>query len=87
MLIYPVLLHMLNLIENYDLRERNALNTHRIMETLKFGFAARTRVCDPAFSNDTTRIDEISTKAFADLIFANITDVSPSTVILICPNP
>jgi gamma-glutamyltranspeptidase/glutathione hydrolase/leukotriene-C4 hydrolase len=36
----------------------------------------RTKICDPAFNNDTKRIDEIATKPFADLIAVNITDVS-----------
>ena len=40
------------------------------------GFAARTKICDPAFTNDTSRIDEISTKGFGKLIYPNITDVS-----------
>lgn len=36
-----VLLHMLNLIENYGMEERNGLNVHRLVEAMKFGFAAR----------------------------------------------
>ncbi|KAF6761173.1 nucleophile aminohydrolase [Ephemerocybe angulata] len=70
----PVLLHMLNLIEHYDLEERTGLNVHRIVEIMKFGFAARTKICDPAFTNSSKRIDEISTKDFAGIIFPNITD-------------
>ncbi len=38
---FPVLLHMLNLIEKYDLEKRNGVNTHRFIEAMKFGFAAR----------------------------------------------
>ncbi|KAJ7178528.1 gamma-glutamyltranspeptidase [Mycena crocata] len=70
----PVLLHMLNLIEKFPMTARTPLNVHRVVEVLKFGFAARTKICDPAFNNNTKRIDEISTKAFADLVAANITD-------------
>ncbi|KAF8161066.1 gamma-glutamyltranspeptidase [Crassisporium funariophilum] len=70
----PVLLHMLNLVENYDFTERTSLNVHRLVETLKFGFAARTKICDPKFINSTDRIDEIPTKAFAQEVFKNITD-------------
>lgn len=70
----PVLLHMLNLIENFDMKERTSLNVHRLVEVLKFGFAARTKVCDPLFNNSTYRIGEISTKAYADTILGNITD-------------
>ncbi|KAJ7647347.1 gamma-glutamyltranspeptidase [Roridomyces roridus] len=70
----PVLLHMLNLVENFDMSKRTPVNMHRAVEALKFGFAARTKISDPAFNNDAGRIDEISTKAFADLIARNITD-------------
>ncbi|KAH9839396.1 gamma-glutamyltranspeptidase [Rhodofomes roseus] len=78
----PVLLHMLNLVEHYeDLTEegRTPLNNHRLIEAMKFGFAARTRVCDPAFVDDTKLIDEIPTKAYSDIIFPNITDDSTHT--------
>ncbi|KAF7361903.1 hypothetical protein MVEN_00534900 [Mycena venus] len=70
----PVLLHMLNLMEKFPMTARTPLNVHRAVEALKFGFAARTKICDPAFNNDTKRIDEISTKTFGDLVAANITD-------------
>ncbi|KAF8234461.1 gamma-glutamyltranspeptidase [Tricholoma matsutake] len=73
----PVFLHMMNLLERYRMKERTALNAHRIVEIMKFGFAARqvgTKICDPDFNNDTARIDQISTKIFADAIFRNITD-------------
>ncbi|CAK5268338.1 unnamed protein product [Mycena citricolor] len=69
-----VLLHMLNLIEQYDLSERSPLNAHRIVEAIKFGFAARTKVCDPSYINDTAKMDRIPTKEFAALIGPNITD-------------
>ncbi|KAI0355646.1 gamma-glutamyltranspeptidase [Trametes cingulata] len=73
----PVLIHMLNLMEHYEgLREegRSVLNVHRLIEAMKFGFAARTRVGDPAYHDATERIDEIPTKEYADAVFANITD-------------
>jgi gamma-glutamyltranspeptidase/glutathione hydrolase/leukotriene-C4 hydrolase len=65
---------MLNLIENYDMVDFNGLNVHRLVEVMKFGFAARTKVCDPQFTNDTAQMDEIPTKSFARTIFKNITD-------------
>jgi gamma-glutamyltranspeptidase/glutathione hydrolase/leukotriene-C4 hydrolase len=37
------------------------------------GFAARTRICDPAYTKDRARITEIPTEEYADAIFANIT--------------
>ncbi|KAJ7287545.1 gamma-glutamyltranspeptidase [Mycena rebaudengoi] len=70
----PVLLHMLNLIERFPMMSRSPLNLHRTVEVLKFGFASRTKVCDPDFHNNSKRIDEISTKSFADLVAVNITD-------------
>ncbi|EGO25825.1 hypothetical protein SERLADRAFT_388352 [Serpula lacrymans var. lacrymans S7.9] len=73
----PVLLHMLNLMEHYDLigDGRTGLNVHRLVEVLKFGFAARTKICDPAFDDKSSdRIGKISTKEFADEISTNITD-------------
>ncbi|THH06520.1 hypothetical protein EW145_g4025 [Phellinidium pouzarii] len=77
----PVLMHMLNLLERYDLsgEGRTVLNTHRLVEVMKFGFAARTKICDPAFTDDTARIDEISTKTFGKLISANVTDDTTHT--------
>lgn len=68
---------MLNLMEHYDalIEEGRTLeNTHRYIEAMKFGFAARTKVCDPTFANDSTSIEEIPTKAYSDLVFPNITD-------------
>ncbi|KAF5386012.1 hypothetical protein D9615_002522 [Tricholomella constricta] len=70
----PVLLHMLNLLEKFDVKERDVLTIHRFVEILKFGFASRTKICDPDFNNNTARMDTISTKEFADLIAKNITD-------------
>jgi gamma-glutamyltranspeptidase/glutathione hydrolase/leukotriene-C4 hydrolase len=32
---------MFNLIDHYGMEERNGLNVHRIVEIMKFGFAAR----------------------------------------------
>ncbi|KAF9222505.1 gamma-glutamyltranspeptidase [Gyrodon lividus] len=73
----PVLLHMLNLMERYDLvgEGQTSLNMHRIVEAQKFGFAARTKIGDLLYSsNSTARVAEISTKRYADLVAANLTD-------------
>ncbi|KIY53111.1 gamma-glutamyltranspeptidase [Fistulina hepatica ATCC 64428] len=70
----PVLLYMLNLMENYDMEERSTLSVHRLVEILKFGFAARTKICDLDFTDDLERITEIPTKEFAASTFLNITD-------------
>ncbi|KIJ18880.1 hypothetical protein PAXINDRAFT_128053 [Paxillus involutus ATCC 200175] len=73
----PVLLHMLNLMERYDLvgESQTPLNMHRIVEAQKFGFAARTKIGDLLYSfNSTARVAEISTKRYADLVAVNLTD-------------
>lgn len=69
----PVLLHMLNLLEHFDLTFRDGLNTHRMIEALKFGFAARTRISDPDFYTS-DKMGKIATKSFAAEIIANVTD-------------
>lgn len=70
----PVFLHLLNLMERYNVTKLDGLTAHRIIEILKFGFASRTKISDPGFTNDTARIDIIATKQFANLIALNITD-------------
>jgi len=72
----PVLLHMLNLMEMYDLptEGRTDVNVHRLIEATKFGFAARTRICDPAFNDDPDRIGEIPLKSYGASISKNMTD-------------
>ncbi|KAI6026195.1 nucleophile aminohydrolase [Pisolithus microcarpus] len=75
----PVLLHMLNLIERFDLaREgRTGLNVHRIVEAQKLRDLRvhRTRIGDPAFAlNNSILVAEMPTKEFADLIAVNLTD-------------
>jgi len=47
---------------------------HRLVEALKFGFAGRTRIADPAFMKGTTEISRLLTKEFGQLIAANVTD-------------
>lgn len=86
----PVLLHMLNLLEKYDLtgEGRTGLNTHRLVEVIKFGFAARTRICDPAFVKDEDvrlSIAEIATKAYGARVSANVTDSSTHEVVYYNP--
>ncbi|KAI0066114.1 gamma-glutamyltranspeptidase [Artomyces pyxidatus] len=72
----PVLLHMLNLMEKFDLPSegRTGLNVHRYVEAMRFGFAARTKICDPAFTDNLDRINEIPLKSFSTEIFKNMTD-------------
>lgn len=75
----PVLLHILNLMEGLEDREVQGanVNVHRMVEAMKFGFAARTRIADAAFVNETIRerMDDIPTKEYAKGTLANLTDV------------
>ncbi|KAG8959826.1 hypothetical protein FRC00_001207 [Tulasnella sp. 408] len=74
----PALLHMLNLLERYDLtsKAQASVNVHRLVETMKFGFAARTKIGDPKTADDIKRIAELHTKEYADAIFPRITDAT-----------
>ncbi|PIL36235.1 hypothetical protein GSI_01897 [Ganoderma sinense ZZ0214-1] len=78
----PVLQHMLNLVEHYDDLVKDGgtvLNVHRFVEAMKFGFAARTWIGDPAFHNNVSHIHEIPTKEYSDEIFSGITDETTHT--------
>ncbi|CAG8584908.1 1626_t:CDS:10, partial [Cetraspora pellucida] len=75
-----VLIFLLNLLEKYDLKKNkiNGLNLHRIVESLKFGFARQTELGDSAFFENETehelRLAEIISKEYADLVRRNISD-------------
>ncbi|KAJ3572081.1 hypothetical protein NP233_g3319 [Leucocoprinus birnbaumii] len=69
-----LLLQMFNVLENYDMSERTPLAAHRIVETMKFAFASRTRMCDPQTRADITRISSLVSKDYAKDIVRNITD-------------
>ncbi|KAF8331090.1 gamma-glutamyltranspeptidase [Cantharellus anzutake] len=72
----PALLHILNILETFDLvgEGRTGKNVHRLTEALKFGFAGRTRIADPQFMVDTREIAKLATKEFGRVIAANLTD-------------
>lgn len=74
----PVILNVLNLIEPYEFSVNGptSLNYHRLIEALKFGYAARTEIGDPIFTGNQERLNEIVSKAWADSIRSQITDVS-----------
>ena len=71
-----VLLGLLNVLEPYDMGQMTPLNTHRLIEAMKFAFGARSEITDPAFAANTSRFDEFYTKAWAKEIRSMITDVS-----------
>ncbi|GAA5912219.1 hypothetical protein JCM6882_005198 [Rhodosporidiobolus microsporus] len=75
----PVLRMLLNVLEGYDGEEfvdqgRTGLGEHRFIEALKFAFASRTEVGDPAHIDNAKKLAEIPTKAYAAAVRANITD-------------
>ncbi|KAG8688060.1 hypothetical protein FRC08_011638, partial [Ceratobasidium sp. 394] len=81
----PVLLHVLNALDRFGagpnihdkvaMKEESGLWWHRVVEALKFGSAARTRLGDLAFGTNRVLIEEIPTKEFGDQVSARITDV------------
>ncbi|CEP11108.1 hypothetical protein [Parasitella parasitica] len=73
----PILLNILNLVEPYNFAQdgrRNTLNMHRLVEAFKFGYAARTEMGDPSFTDIEGRMEEVISKEWADLVRKNITD-------------
>jgi gamma-glutamyltranspeptidase/glutathione hydrolase/leukotriene-C4 hydrolase len=75
-----ILIALLRLIEPFRIPQtggfKNALNVHRFIESLKFAFAARSEVTDPAFSKDPSRLDRFWKTGWPDEVRAKITDVS-----------
>ncbi|QRV94040.1 gamma-glutamyltranspeptidase [Ceratobasidium sp. AG-Ba] len=85
----PVLLHVLNALDRFGagpnvhdkvaMREESGLWWHRVVEALKFGSAARTRLGDPAFGINKVLMNEVPTKRFGDKASARITDDTTHT--------
>ncbi|KAI3647375.1 hypothetical protein MP228_007596 [Amoeboaphelidium protococcarum] len=76
----PILLEILNILEGYEMEGSSyypsALRVHRIIEAMKFGYAARTELGDEKYlpSNFSARVQEIVSKSYASKVRANITD-------------
>lgn len=82
----PILISMLNILERYNLATlgRIGLNLHRLMETMKFGYAFRTELADPDFQPHLrSRFEEIISKEWASQVRANISDVSEGKHLII----
>lgn len=91
------MLGMLNVLEHYNLstsdhklsnKTRTALNQHRVIEAMKYGFAARTEIGDIHHSGDDAksrreRIHYFSTKSWAEEVFRNMTDVRPCFIVIL----
>lgn len=72
----PSLLAMLNILEGYPFMAHglNGLNYHRLVEAQKYGYAFRTELGDPAYTNNSARIDEFLSKEYATEVRGNISD-------------
>ncbi|KAJ9108666.1 hypothetical protein QFC20_003365 [Naganishia adeliensis] len=89
----PVMLGMLNVLEHYNFsssdsklsnKTRTALNQHRVIEAMKYGFAARTEIGDIHDSGEDAksrreRIDYFSSKSWAEEVYRNMTDDTTHT--------
>ncbi|KAI8067523.1 gamma glutamyl-transpeptidase [Gongronella butleri] len=74
----PVTLAMLNILERFNLGKsafQAPLSVHRVVEALKYGFAFRSELGDPAFVDGVSgRIAEVTSKAYAAQLRANLSD-------------
>ncbi|KAF9111458.1 hypothetical protein BGX27_004910 [Mortierella sp. AM989] len=73
----PVLISILNILERYELgryKENANVEAHRLVEAMKFGYAQRTELGDPDFTDLESKIQSILSKDTAGLIRANISD-------------
>ncbi|KAK3841664.1 MAG: nucleophile aminohydrolase [Linnemannia gamsii] len=73
----PSLISILNILERYNLGkfpDNRNLDTHHVVEAMKFGFAQRTELGDPDFTDLEAKIQSIMSKDTAAAIRANISD-------------
>ncbi|GAB5586436.1 hypothetical protein Unana1_01336 [Umbelopsis nana] len=71
-----VLISALNILERFNLRllGKVGLNVHRLVESLKYGFAFRTELGDPDHVDNADRLEEIISKDWASLVRHNMSD-------------
>ncbi|KAI7831630.1 gamma-glutamyltranspeptidase [Gamsiella multidivaricata] len=73
----PILLSILNILERYELgryKENANIEVHRLVEAMKFGYAQRTELGDPDFTEMEDTILSIISKDTAAQVRANISD-------------
>ncbi|KAF9576091.1 hypothetical protein EC968_000159 [Mortierella alpina] len=73
----PVLISILNILERYNVGKSASsadLDTHHLVEAMKFGFAQRTQLGDPDFTDLKETIRSMISKDTASQIRANISD-------------
>ncbi|ORZ35374.1 gamma-glutamyltranspeptidase [Catenaria anguillulae PL171] len=71
-----VLLHMLNIMEGYEFSKDGAaaVDYHRMVEAMRYGFARRSELGDPAFLKIDGRLDQILSKDEAAAARRNLSD-------------
>ncbi|KAI8343566.1 gamma-glutamyltransferase [Chlamydoabsidia padenii] len=72
----PILISMLNILEKYNFQSlgRIGVNVHRLVESMKFGYAFRTEFGDPDFTHLEDRYQQVITKEWAGKVRGNISD-------------
>jgi gamma-glutamyltranspeptidase/glutathione hydrolase/leukotriene-C4 hydrolase len=72
-----VLISALNILERFNLRLLGevGVNIHRLVESLKYGFAFRTELGDPDYLDNADRLEEIISKDWSSIVRHNISDV------------
>ncbi|KAF8985330.1 hypothetical protein BGZ46_004895 [Entomortierella lignicola] len=73
----PALISILNILERYNVGKVKAnanVDTHRLVEAMKFGFAQRTELGDPDYSDLEAKIQNMMSKDTAAYIRGNISD-------------
>lgn len=73
----PILISLLNILERYELgrvKQNANVEVHRLVEAMKFGYAQRTELGDPDFTDLESKIQSFLSKDTAGLIRANISD-------------
>ncbi|KAF9425859.1 hypothetical protein BGZ94_007156 [Podila epigama] len=73
----PILISILNILERYNLgriKDDANVEVHRLVEAMKFGYAQRTELGDPDYTDLAGKIQSIMDKDTASVIRANISD-------------
>ncbi|KAH7916515.1 gamma-glutamyltranspeptidase [Hygrophoropsis aurantiaca] len=72
----PALLHMFNVLERFSLNRggRTGRGMHLVIEAMKYGHAARTKIGDILTQVDRNRVAALTTKVFGTAAAANITE-------------
>ncbi|XP_063705472.1 glutathione hydrolase 1 proenzyme-like [Culicoides brevitarsis] len=70
-----LLTFMLNILSGYDLKDKDQLTMHRIIESFKFGYARRSHLGDRAFVEIEDLLSNLTNTDYADSVRSLISDV------------